>query len=331
MQWEKHSVLVTGYSGLLGAHVGKYLLKKGAKVVGMHLDNKAQTYGKIEKIDDLITLCQCNINDYDRLSEIITNHEIEFIFHCAAHSIVRQCVKNPIGAFNTNIIGTANLLEVARNIGGIKGIMCMESDKSYGSFESNLLPYKETDSINPKNVYEVSKACAGLVAQSYFHNYGLPVFNVRAANLYGPGDMNLSRLIPGTILRLLKDESPILYSGVSDYVREFLYVEDASSSIIKIMEKIKITRGEIYNLGSGSVYKIFELINLITKKINKNIKVNIIQKDVLFKEIEEQYLDYNKLKLIIDDYNPISMDNGLDLTIEWYKKHSNILPNPNLT
>ena len=328
MNWEKYSVLVTGYSGFLGAHIGKVLLSKGAKVIGLHLDNKAYTYGKIEKIDNQVTLCQCNINDYERLSEIITNYEIDYIFHCAAHSIVKQCVKNPIGALNTNIIGTAQLLEASRNIGNVRGILCMESDKSYGSFDSNSLPYKEDDVINPKNIYEVSKAGAGIVAQAYFHNYDLPIFNVRAANLYGPGDMNLSRLIPGTILRLLNKESPILYLGVSNYIREFLYVEDAASSIVKLMENINKTKGEVFNLGSGSIYKIADLIKFITNKIDSSIEVNIVKKDAFFKEIEEQYLDYSKLKSLVTDYNPISMESGIDLTIDWYKRNKKLLPMP---
>jgi CDP-glucose 4,6-dehydratase len=321
MKWNNKNVLITGIAGFLGPHIAKLLLKQGANVIGGVHDMKRTSFYSIEGIDKSTTVAHFDINNIDRIKEVISNYEIHYIFHCAAHSIVKNCINNPIGAFQANIIGTANILEAARLVGGVEGIMCMESDKSYGSFDKNDLPYKEEQGIKPTNVYEVSKACSGLIAAAYMHNYNIPIFTVRAANLYGPGDMNISRLIPGSILRLLNNDSPVLYSGVADYIREFLYVDDAADAIIQLMENIEITKSEIFNIGSSSIYKISEVLDMIAHKFPNGPSVKIVQKNTLFKEIEEQYVDYSKLTKIVSEYSPRSLDKGLDETIEWYKKH----------
>ena len=205
----------------------------------------------------------------------------------------------------------------------------MESDKSYGSFDKNDLPYLEDHPIKPVNVYEVSKACSGLIANAYSYNYGLSVFTVRAANLYGPGDTNLSRIIPGSILRILNGNSPFLYSGVASYIREFLYVEDASEAIVKLMENIDLSKSNVFNIGSSSIHRIDEMMDIIVSKFPNKIKVNIVDKDPLFKEIEEQYVDFSKLMRIVPDFAPRSIKEGLDPTINWYKNHFKNMSIPN--
>jgi len=326
--WNKKNVLVTGISGFLAPHIAEKLSNLGANVIGSVHDYKKIDYGKITGLYEKITVAQADINDLTRLEEIVANYEIDYIFHCAANSIVRQCATNPVGCFQTNIIGTMNVLEAARRVGGVKGIACMESDKSYGSFDPEDLPYKEGQAIKPTNVYEVSKACSGLIAEAYSNNYEIPVFTIRAANLYGPGDMNMSRLIPGSIMRLFYKESPVLYSGVAKYIREFLYVSDAADSLIALMEKIDITKSNIYNLGSGEIHKIEDIIKLICKKIDPSIEHVVVEKSNLFKEIEQQYLDIEKVKSVIDNYKTLSLDEGIDRTIEWYRKYENKIPRP---
>jgi len=330
MNWNKKNVLITGMTGFLAPHIARTLLNNNTNIhiVGCIHDSKKNSFCKMEGIDQRISIAVVDINVIDRIKEVIANYEINYIFHCAANSIIKSCVKDPVGAFKTNIIGTANVLEAARQIGGVDGIMCMESDKSYGSFKKNDLPYLEEHPIKPMNVYEISKACSGLVANAYSNNYGIPVFTIRAANLYGPGDTNLSRIIPGSILRILNGGSPVLYSGVAGYVREFLYIEDASQAIVKLMEKIDISKSNVFNIGSNSVHRIDEIMDIIVGKFPSKIKVKIENKDPLYKEIEEQYLDYSKLMKIIPEYSPRSILEGLDPTIKWYTTHFNSMPIP---
>jgi CDP-glucose 4,6-dehydratase len=322
VEWNKKNVLITGVGGFLAPHIAKLLVEKGANIVGTLHDSKKDNFLSIEGLDDLITTAVVDINDFDRVKEVIANYEIDYIFHCAAHSIVRTCINNPIGAFQANIIGTANILEAARQVGGVSGVMCMESDKSYGSFDKNDLPYKEDQQIKPTNVYEVSKACSGLISDAYSHNYNLPIFSVRAANLYGPGDMNISRIIPGSILRLISGGKPILYSGVANYVREFLYVTDATNAIVSLMENIDLTKSNVYNIGSNSIHNISEVLKILADKFPDNSGIEIVEKNSMFKEIEEQYVDYSKLQSIVSEYNPRSLQDGIEETIEWYSLHS---------
>lgn len=321
MNWKNKNVLITGIHGFLGGHIAQALCKQGANVIGGFHDNKKASYCQLEKISNSITEAHIDILDLQRITDVLVFYEIEYVFHCAASAIVRTCSENPIGAFNNNIMGTVNVLEAARRSKHIKGILCMESDKSYGEFDDNDLPYNEEQSINPKNVYEVSKACSGLIAKAYSHNYDVPVFTVRAANLYGPGDLNVTRIIPNTVINILNDESPVLFRGVGNYVREFLYVGDMVYATIKLMENIDNTKSQIYNIGSGSIHPIHEIIELIKHYMGSNIPTNIVDKDATFKEIDTQYLDYNKLIKAVPDYNPQTFNNGIEKTVKWYKQY----------
>lgn len=321
------NILITGATGFLGSHIFFKLYEEGANVICTTHDSKPFNYLTAGNTKD-INVLSLDINNLSRIREIISDYEIDYIFHCSAKAIVKNCVNDPITCFKTNIIGTANILEASRQVGGVKGIMVMESDKSYGSFDDSDLPYREDQGIKPKNIYEVSKACAGLIAESYAHNFNIPVFTIRAANLYGPGDINTSRLIPGSILRLLTGRSPILYSGVANYIREFLYVEDAARAIIMLMKNIDITKSEIINLGSGTTMKIAEVIEHITKNIDKNIAPVIIEKDASFIEIEKQYLDLSKMKKLLPKFSHTSFESGVKNTIEWYGRYKDNIASP---
>lgn len=324
VNFKNQKVLVTGASGFLGGHIISKLIKQNANVVGIYHDLHKHTFIGVEGLNFQIDLAQANITDLTRMTKIISNYEIQYVFHCAANPIVRTCCTDPIGCFQTNIMGTASILEACRSVGSVKGIMCMESDKSYGSFDISDLPYKEDQALKPNNIYEVSKACAGYIARSYNHNYNIPTFTIRAANLYGPGDMNLSRLIPGSILHILNNLPPILYTGVENYIREFIFVEDAADIIIKLMQKIDEVRGHAINLGSGSMHRISDVIELICTTLNSNLHPEIVEKQLSFKEIEKQWLDLTKLYNFIPNFMPLSLEQGLIKTIKWYLKFNKL-------
>lgn len=315
----KKPVLVTGASGFLGGHVVERLLARGAEVVGLVHDAHKDSYANFQGLP-VPHWAQGDITDLGSMSRILADYEIEYLFHLAADPIVRKCSLDPLGCFQTNIMGTAVVLEAARQVGTVKGALCMESDKSYGSFDSKDLPYREDQALKPSNIYEVSKACAGLVAKAYDNNYNLPTFTIRGANLYGPGDMNLSRLIPGSILRILNGEPPVLYGGVAEYIREFIYVGDAAEICCQLMEKIDVTRGQPFNLGSGETFCIGDLMNQICEAMGTGIRPQIVAKGDSFKEIEKQWLDLTKLRSVIRDYSYVNMSDGLRMTVDWYKK-----------
>jgi len=316
---KNRTVLVTGASGFLGGHVVERLLARGAEVVGLVHDVHKDSYAKLEKLP-VGHWAQGDITDLASMSRIMADYEVEYLFHLAADPIVRKCSLDPLGCFRTNILGTAVVLEAARQVGTTRGVLCMESDKSYGSFDATDLPYREDQALKPSNIYEVSKACAGLVAKAYDSNYDLPTFTIRGANLYGPGDMNLSRLIPGSVLRLLNNEQPVLYSGVADYVREFIYVGDAAEICVQLMEQIDETRGHPINLGTGETFRVGHLMDQICETVGSNLRPKIVEKGSSFKEIEKQWLDLTKLRGFIPNYDYMNMQDGLQRTVDWYKK-----------
>ena len=318
--WQHQPVLITGVSGFLGGHISKLLIENGADVVGTIHDIKQTSYIQLSGLDKQMTICHADIVDFHRMREIISDYEIKYIFHCAADSIVRKCARDPVSCFNVNIMGTVSVLEAARAVGTVESIICMESDKAYGACDPKELPYKEDQPINPRNVYEVSKACAGLIAQAYEHNYELPVFRVRSANLYGPGDMNLSRIVPQSIVRILRGQSPVLYRGVGDYIREFIYVEDAAAAIVRLMGKIDTTKSHVINLGSGEKQRVEDMVGLLCEALGSQLKPQIVSKDPIFKEIPEQYLDLTKLRGFLPDFDPRPLSQGLPKTVAWYRE-----------
>lgn len=324
--FKNKNILITGASGFLGGHTCEQLVQMNANVTLLFNDYKMNNYVFNRKLDKKVNIVYSDINASDKISEIISKYEINYIFHYAANSIVKKCVDEPLNAFRTNILGTATLLEACKkNIDQIDGFLCMESDKSYGSFDEKDLPYKEDQPIKPKHIYEVSKACAGMVSMSYYHNFDLPVFIVRAANLYGPGDFNLSRIVPKTIYNINNNLDPILYEGVGSYIREFLYVEDAASIIIQLMSMIKEIKGQIINIGSGEKISINDFMNLLIKISNKKVKIKLEKKDILFKEIEKQYLDIEKFKRILPEFQITKLEFGLSKTFNWYLNYFNNL------
>jgi nucleoside-diphosphate-sugar epimerase len=132
--------------------------------------------------------------------------------------------------------------------------------------------------------------------------------------------MNLSRLLPGSILRLLNGEAPVLYGGVGDYVREFIYVADAAEIIVQLMENIDNTRGHAINLGSGETFRIADLMEQICAAVNPNIHPQIVDKGDSFKEIEKQWLDLTKLHKFVPNHDYVAMPEGLARTVAWYRK-----------
>ena len=187
-----------------------------------------------------INLVKGDIRDFDFIKLLFNEYEFDTVFHLGALSEVKKCQPNPKLAFETNVMGTINVLEAARLYGNVKAIAVSSSDKAYGS---GKLPYVESLPMEGRGVYEVSKSCTDLIARSYFYNYNLPVVVTRCSNLYGGLDMNMSRIIPNTIRLALKGESPVIWKGSEKATREFLYVEDAVDGYMSIVNNIEKTKG----------------------------------------------------------------------------------------
>jgi len=301
------NVLVTGAGGFIGGSLAKRLVGECA------------VYGLVhERIPAKPTFEPVlgDVTDYDRMLEILVNYEIDQIYHYAARPIVRNCCLDPIGCFRTNVLGTAIVLEAARQTGRLTGILCMESDKSYGPISP---PYDEAQAPQPAGVYEASKACIGHVVQAYYRNYGLPVFSIRSANVYGPGDENLTRLIPRTIIRLLQGLPPQIVEGAANFVREFVFIDDMVNCTISLMGKTPW--GMAINVGSGSVHTVGEVIDMISRLMDKSLPAETWGKPATLLEIESQSLRTNRLEnLLPNGIEFRSLQEGLRETITWYRR-----------
>ncbi len=314
-------VLVTGANGIYGANMSKKLLDEGHEVVSIAHDEHPINAANLLNIDKLIHWARGDILNYNFLTRIIADYEVEIIYHFAAMPIVKRCPDAPLPVYSTNIIGTCNILEAARNRDC--KVLYMSTDKTYGYAGDR--PYEEEFPLTGLGIYDSSKAAADLIARAYNYTYGLRTVVVRSCNIYGPGDLNW-RIIPNTIRRCLLGQSPIIFKGIK-HIREYIYVDDATDALIFLMGHIDKVCGQAFNMGSGESFSDEEIIDKIIKFF-PSIK-SIVREPLSYmsKEIPYQKLSCTKIRKL--GWKPkIAFETGLERTIEWYKKHKNSIPPP---
>ena len=234
--WKAKRVFVTGATGIVGSWVVKDLLEAGAEVVALVYDANPQSElyraGLVKRLN-VVNGC---LEDFYTLERAITTYEADTVIHLGAQAIVGVAFRAPLQTFQTNIRGTWNVLEACRvHSDLVKRVVVASSDKAYGAQEQ--LPYTEEMPLLGRQPYEVSKSCADAIAQAYFHSYGLPVAIARCGNIYGGGDLNWSRIVPGTIRSLYMGQSPLLRSD-GNYVRDYVYVKDVSRAYLTLAENM---------------------------------------------------------------------------------------------
>lgn len=312
--WKGRKVLITGITGFVGGALAKRLVKEGANVVGLTSSKK-----KIPDGDFLskVNLYEGDVRDADLLRNIVSYNEVEYIYHLAAYAIVRNSAKDPVSTYDVNVMGTVAILEAARQFGKCKKVVTSSSDKAYGDHEE--LPYTEKHALLAKNTYDASKACADIIGRAYLHSYGIPVSVVRCSNIYGPGDLNTTRLIPNTIRRLQSGQAPQVFSDVDSMEREFIFIDDVVDAYLRIGETPSTENTAAFNVGGNGPLQVGFVIDRISKLMGINIPKQIIDRD--FKEIQKQYIDSTQLERWTDWYPSTELDDGLKKTIKWYKKY----------
>lgn len=304
------NVLITGMNGFVGSALAERLLKqKGIRVVGLIRD---KNFKSRRDLLDKTSIVYGDLRDIDSIRYTMSHYEIDTVFHLGAVTILRQAVVDPQTCYGVNVMGTVNILEAARSVGA-KKIVVASSDKAYGTYKN--LPYVETMPVQASaDSYSTSKACTDLIAQSYASTYDMDVSIVRAGNIYGPGDRNMSRLIPRSILRILEGIQPQLYKGVAQYKREFMYIDDVIDAYLTVQDRG--LKGEAYNIGGSGFQSILDTVKLIAEITNHpDLEPEIIDKD--FIEIKEQYLDPTKIKKLGWKCN-FDIRRGLEESVKWY-------------
>jgi CDP-glucose 4,6-dehydratase len=314
--WKDKNVLITGINGFVASNIAKKLVDEGARVVGILKD--ISTFSNLDElgIADKVSITFGDIVDPATIRRTVNKYEVDACFHLAAISTVRICSRDPVVAFETNARGTWNVLEACRTSKTVKAVVVASTDKCYGVPET--LPYKEGDVLNGLATYDATKACTDIVARSYAYNYNMPISVTRCCNVYGPGDLNLTRIVPNTIRRVVGGKSAMLWNDSAAMIREFIYIDDVVDAYLKLAENIEKTKGKAYNVGTLEYLNIEKFVEKIFECMGKEPRIEINQRDSEFKEIPEQYLDSNRIKEDTGWEPKFTLDTGLKKTVDWY-------------
>ena len=315
--WAGKRVLVTGCTGFVGGWLTQRLVDEGAAVLGLiwEVDPDACFYRG--GLDNRITCIPGDVRDLPLLTKVLAHGRIDTVFHLAAQAIVTRANLSPLETFETNTRGTWALLEAARGVGSLRRIVVASSDKVYGEQED--LPYGESSPLCAVNPYDVSKACADLIALSYAKTFRLPLAVVRCGNIYGGGDLNFDRLIPGTIRAALRNENPIVRSD-GTFTRDYLYVADAVDAYLLLARALDQERlyGEAFNFGNELPFTVLEVVSQILDLIGCRHLAPVVR-DVATAEIRHQYLSSTKARGRLGWAPAYSLESGLRETISWYE------------
>lgn len=320
--WKDKRVFVTGATGLVGSSLVKELIDQKAFVVALvsDVDPNSEMYrsGAANKI----TVVNGRLEDYACLERAISEYEIDTVFHLGAQAIVTVAYRSPLLTFESNIRGTYNLLEACRiHRPLVKRVVVASSDKAYGDVD--VLPYTEEMPPLGRFPYDVSKSCTDLLSRSYYETYELPAVVARCGNIYGEGDINWSRIIPGTIRSLRKNEQPIIRSD-GKFTRDYVYVKDVVGSYMLLAENLENPKvvGKAFNFGPNNPYSVIEVVDAVRKAMNKmDIEPKIL--DSVQAEIRDQHLD-SKLATDILKWKPqYTLEDGIKATVPWYEKYLN--------
>ena len=317
--WNGRKVFVTGPTGMVGSWLVKELLARDSHVVALVKDSDPNS--ELFRSGDIDKVAVVNgvLEDFWTLERAINEHEIDTVFHLGAQTIVGTAQRSPLPTFESNIRGTYNLLEACRNHTDlVERVVIASSDKAYG--DSEQLPYTEDMPLNGRNPYDVSKSCADLISLTYAHSYQLPLSVVRCGNVYGGGDLNWSRIVPGTIRSCLRGERPPIRSDGS-YVRDYIYVRDVASAYIHVAENIDDGRvqGEAFNVSDESPLSVLDMVHEVQRLMGAEHLEPLIL-DSADGEIRSQYLSAAKVRSMTGWSPRYALEEGLSETIQWYRE-----------
>lgn len=318
--WGGRKILITGATGMVGSWLVKELLKRDSAVVALVRDIDYQT--EFYRSGDYLQTAIVNgsLEDFSTIDRAINEYEIDTVFHLGAQTIVGAAYREPLQTFESNIRGTYHILEACRRHQDlVEKIVVASSDKAYGI--ADTLPYTEDMPIEGCHPYDVSKSCADLLAQAYFHTYDMSMAIARCGNIYGGADLNWSRIVPGTIRSLLNNQRPIIRSN-GEYIRDYIYIKDVVDAYLNLAESItkKNISGEAFNFSTESRITVIEIMNEIRAIMGKEeLEPKILNLNL--KEIPEQSLSAEKAHKILGWHPKYGMKKGLSETVDWYKNY----------
>jgi len=315
-QWSTRSVLVTGATGMVGSSLCRRLFDEGARVVGLIADDDPTSeLARSGTLSKMVVLSG-RLERYDDVERAINNTEVDTVIHLGAQPIVGAAARAPRHTFETNIQGTWNVLDACRLIGSrVQRVVVASSDKAYGA--QTVLPYVEDMPLAGVQPYEVSKSCTDLIAISYAKTYGVPVAVARCGNIYGPGDLNWNRIVPGTMKSLIRGEQPVIRSDGS-LIRDYLHVNDVADAYLTLADRASEFAGEAFNFSDESPMSVLEIYAAICDAAGMpDAKPSILGE--ASNEIPAQYLTASKARDLLGWAPTVPLGDGLTRTFAWYQ------------
>lgn len=316
--WREKRVLVTGATGMIGSWLARDLADAGAVVVALVCDPDPQSELYRSRTVDRLGVVLGRLEDYETVERAINEHEIDTVFHLGAQTIVGTAHRSPLPTFEANVRGTWNVLEACRRLAPlVERIVVASSDKAYG--DATELPYHEDMPLRGAHPYDVSKSCTDLIAHSYHRTYGMPVAIARCGNVFGGGDLNWSRIVPGAMRALLHDERPVIRSD-GTYVRDYLYVRDAVEAFCRLAEASTQPgiAGEAFNFSTESPVTVLDMYDEILLAAGAGRMEPVILSHAVG-EIRNQHLSAAKARERLDWKARFSVREGLAETARWYR------------
>ncbi len=322
--WRGKRVLVTGGYGFVASHIIERLLSAGAECLTLAVERPPESYLALSGSEGRVAAAFGSVSDAAAVERVLSDREVQVVFHLAAQAIVGAASRSPLPTFESNVRGTYVLLEECRRAwnagaGPLQAVVVASSDKAYG--EQPDLPYTEAHSLNGLNPYDASKVCTDVLTRCYAHSYGLPAAVTRCANIYGPGDLNFSRMIPSVMRDLASGRRPVIRSDGSP-VRDYLYVADAVNAYLCLAEAVLESKavGEAVNFGTGDPVSVLQVTREMVEVSGRTDLVPDVQGRAA-SEISRQYIDATRARELLGWAPTVSRADGLRASWDWYSAH----------
>lgn len=306
------NVLVTGGAGLVGSHVAEKLLALGAKVLVLDIVLEPKSYFAAQGLSKKCAVIMQDVRDAQKVKDIVKQNNIGYIFHLAAQALVPQALDDPYLTLDTNIMGTVSVLEAARLNRGVLGVVVASSDKAYGKKSFDV---DEDQPLAGDHPYDVSKSAADLITTAYFQTYGVPAVVSRFGNIFGPGDLNFNRIVPGIMDAVINKHTLEIRSDGS-FLRDYVYVKDVADGYAALAEQIEKTKGQAFNFSSGHNFSVIDLVKKISSILNKPVDYKVLNTQT--NEIPAQKLNWEKAKRVLGWKPKFTLEEGVKETFEWY-------------
>jgi len=327
--WQGKRVLITGANGFIGGNLTHFFVNEGAEVTGLERNIERRSYLHFEGLGSKMRTVRGDLCDRSFLERVMAEGNFEYCFHLAAQVEIGVGLQSPYTTFETNVRGTYTLLEALRtHAKGLRAAVIASTDKAYGEYPADQMPYREHYPLKPQYPYDTSKACADMIAHSYASDvYQLPLVVTRFCNIYGPGQLNFSALIPDSV-RAAIGKGTFVPRGDGSHVRDFIFAADVVSLYARIAEVLSHEparfRGKAYNAGTNEPRTVREVIQMVFNKCNNPAALTTIEEQMRSArttgEITVQYMDYDVVQRDFGWKPTTSFSDGIDQTIAWFRR-----------